>query len=109
MKTVTVHVRRYDPESDKSPTLQAFVVNFQEGMRVYDALQYIYEELDPSLGFRCSCRISNCKICLMRANSKTIYACQERLQDGMILEPLPGFGVVRDLVVDFNRKTKHRA
>jgi succinate dehydrogenase/fumarate reductase iron-sulfur protein len=102
MKTATVKVLKYDPTLDEEARLQEYLVPFQDGMRVSDALQYIYEEIDHSLAFRCSCRISNCQICLMKANGKTIYACQERLSDEMILEPLPGFDVVRDLVVDFD-------
>jgi succinate dehydrogenase/fumarate reductase iron-sulfur protein len=102
MKHVSLKVLRADPSTQQTPKVQEYSVPFDDGMRVSDALEFIYQELDHTLAFRCSCRISNCQVCLMKANGKTIYACQERLSDGMLLEPLPGYTVVRDLVVDFN-------
>jgi succinate dehydrogenase/fumarate reductase iron-sulfur protein len=104
METVTVRIRRYDPTSDVSSKLEEFTIPYQEGMRILDALLYIYEGVDHSLAFRYSCKIGNCKICLMKANGKTVYACQERLEDGMVLEPLSHFEDIRDLVCGFKKK-----
>jgi len=104
METVTVRIRRYDPTSDVSSKLEEFTIPYQQDMRILDALLYIYEGVDHSLAFRYSCKIGNCKICLMKANGKTVYACQERLEDGMVLEPLSQFEDIRDLVCDLKKK-----
>lgn len=106
METVTVKIRRHDPTTDEPSKLEEFTIPYQEGMRVMDAVLHIYEEVDPSLAFRYSCKIGNCKVCLMKANGETIYACQERLEDGMVIEPLSQFEEVRDLVCDLNKKVK---
>lgn len=104
METVTIEVRRHDPTTGEPPGLEQYTIPYQEGMRILDALLYIYEEVDPSLAYRHSCKIGNCKVCLMKANGKTVYACQERLQDGMVLEPLSEFEEVRDLVCNLHKR-----
>jgi len=106
MDTVTIKVRRHDPTAGEPPRLEEYRIPHQEGMRILDALLYIYEEVDPSLAHRYSCKIGNCKVCQMKADGKTVYACQERLQDGMVLEPLPSFEEVRDLVCNLHKRVK---
>ena len=106
MEAVTVSVRRHDPTTGEPTKLEQYSVPYQEGMRILDALLYIYEEVDHSVAYRYSCKIGNCKVCLMKANGKTVYACQERLEDGMVLEPLSAFVEVRDLVCDLNKRVK---
>jgi succinate dehydrogenase/fumarate reductase iron-sulfur protein len=104
METITIQVRRHDPTTKGLPKLHSYTIPYQEGMRVLDALLYICEDTDHSLAHRYSCKIGNCKICLMKANGKTIYACQERVEPGMIIEPLSEFVEIRDLVVDLHKR-----
>jgi succinate dehydrogenase/fumarate reductase-like Fe-S protein len=106
METVTVEVVRTDPRGSEPSRLDKFTVPFEEGMRIVDALEYIFQELDHTLAYRCSCLISNCQICLIKANGKTVYACQEALANGMVLEPLPEFAPVRDLVTDLSKRLR---
>lgn len=106
METVTIKIRRHDPTVGEAPTLQEYTVPYQEGMRILDALLYIAEGIDPSLAYRYSCKIGNCKVCLMKANGKTVYSCQERLEPGMVLEPLTQFEEVRDLVCDLHKRAE---
>ena len=106
METVTVSVRRHDPTTGEETKVEHYSVPYQEGIRILDALLYIYEEVDHSVAYRYSCKIGNCKVCLMKANGKTVYACQERLEHGMVLEPLSAFVEVRDLVCDLNKRAK---
>jgi succinate dehydrogenase/fumarate reductase-like Fe-S protein len=42
----------------------------------------------------------------MKANGKTIYSCQEKLVDGMVLEPMHEYVELRDLVVDLHQRNK---
>jgi fumarate reductase (CoM/CoB) subunit B len=106
MGTVAIKVRRNDPTSGLPSELKEYTIPYQEGMRILDALVYISEKVDPSLAYRYSCKIGNCRICLMKANGQTVYACQERLQPGMVIEPLPQFEEVRDLVCDLHSRAK---
>ena len=109
METVTVKIRRHDPALPGDPKrLEQHTIPYQEGMRIMDALLHIFEQEDHTLAFRCSCKIGNCKVCLVKANGKKVLGCQERLEDGMIIEPLQQFEEVRDLVYNFHKKVKHK-
>ncbi|HSJ98273.1 MAG TPA: 2Fe-2S iron-sulfur cluster-binding protein, partial [Myxococcota bacterium] len=44
--------------------------------RVLDALLYVREHLDPSLGFRYSCRAGMCGSCAVVVNGREALACQ---------------------------------
>jgi succinate dehydrogenase/fumarate reductase-like Fe-S protein len=46
--------------------------------RVLDALLYVRENLDPSLGFRYSCRAGMCGSCAVGGEGKEVLACQAR-------------------------------
>ena len=106
METITIKVRRHDPTKSEATRLEAYTIPYQEGMRILDALLYIGEEKEHSLAHRYSCKIGNCKVCLMKANGKTVYSCQERLEPGMTIEPLSQFEEVRDLVCDLHKRVK---
>ena len=57
MEKVTYKVQRYDPDKDKKPYTQVFVIPFKHGMTVLDGLIYIKENVDNTLSFRSSCRM----------------------------------------------------
>ncbi len=57
MKTLTVRVRRFDPEKDKESHFETYTVNVNEGARVLHVLHAIHDELDPTLSFRHILRI----------------------------------------------------
>ena len=40
----------------------------------------------------------------MRVNGKTVLACQVPLQDGMVVEPVPRYRLIRDVVVEFGER-----
>jgi succinate dehydrogenase/fumarate reductase iron-sulfur protein len=81
----------------------AFQVSLEERMTVLDGLFQIQREQDPSLSFRCSCRVGMCGACAMYINRVPRLACKTRvsLLDSKIItvEPLPHLPVIRDLVV----------
>ena len=62
--------------------------------------------LDPSLSFRRSCREGICGSDAMNINGKNGLACitnMRALPDTIVLKPLPGLPVIRDLIVDMTQ------
>lgn len=68
------------------------------GPMVLDALIYIKDHLDSSLGFRRSCREGICGSCAMNIDGKNTLACLTPLKPKMVLYPLPHMPIVRDLI-----------
>lgn len=98
-KIVKVKVSRFDPAVDKEPHYDTFEVETGIGFSVYNALQYINKNLDPSLAFYASCRIGQCFGCLVKVNGKTVPACTTMLTDDVTLDPYDSKRVLRDLTV----------
>jgi len=97
-------IYRYNPETDKEPTMQDFDLDIQEGsdMMLLEALIALKAQ-EPSLSFRRSCREGVCGSDGMNINGKNGLACitpVSSLKSPIIIRPLPGLPVVRDLVVD---------
>ncbi len=99
---------RCDPEQNVPARYQGYRMETEEGETVLSALVRLREEQDPSLAFRASCRSGICGSDACRINGRAGLPCKaqvsEHLQDGVVvLEPLRGFPVIRDLVVDQTR------
>ena len=97
-------IYRYDPEIDKKPYMQDYTLTLEAGkdMMLLDALESLKEQ-DQSLTFRRSCREGVCGSDGMNINGKNGLACVtllSSLKSPVVLRPLPGFPVIRDLVVD---------
>lgn len=100
-----VEIYRYNPETDQAPFMQSYEVD--TGSRDYmvlDILELLKAE-DNSLVFRRSCREGVCGSDGMNINGKNGLACitplSECVKDNtLILRPLPGLPVIRDLVID---------
>jgi len=104
-----VKIFRFDPEKDKKPHLQTFKNIPYEGMRVSDVLNYIYQNLDSSLAFRYSCRAGLCGVCILKVNGKACLSCHRIAEKEMIIEPPSQYAVIKDLVVDLQKKKgKHK-
>jgi succinate dehydrogenase/fumarate reductase iron-sulfur protein len=83
------------------PVKVTYEVPWQDRMRVMDALNYIRENHDSTLAFRFSCRYyAKCGTCAAMVNGKPVLTCYEEAKDGMLVEPLANFPVIRDLVID---------
>lgn len=106
-KTVHFDIVRYDPEADTRPRMQHFEVRLApHDQMVLDALMRIKAELDDSLSFRRSCREGVCGSDSMNINGKNRLACITNLSElaqPIVLRPLPGVPVVRDLIVDLTQ------
>ena len=103
-KTWRFEILRYDAASAAPPQFQAYELAVDRQTSVLEALWKIQDEQDPSLAFRYSCRGAVCGSCGMSINGKLNLACRVQLQalpaGRVVLEPLPGFEVLKDLVVD---------
>jgi len=76
-------------------------VPVEERTTVLQALQYIYEKLDPTLAFEYSCRYNRCGLCGVEVNGRPRLACVTFLEDDeTTVAPLSNLPVIRDLVVD---------
>jgi len=103
-----VSVYRYNPETDREPYMQDVEVTLPEGkdLMVLDVLNLIKEK-DQTLSYRRSCREGVCGSDGMNMNGKNGLACitpmSEVVKDGkLVVRPLPGLPVIRDLVVDMD-------
>ncbi|HEY2932710.1 MAG TPA: succinate dehydrogenase/fumarate reductase iron-sulfur subunit [Acidobacteriota bacterium] len=80
-----------------------FAVDLEERMTVLDGLFKIQREQDPTLSFRCSCRVGMCGTCTVYVNRIPRLACRTRAAtlngDFIAVEPLPHLPVIKDLVV----------
>jgi succinate dehydrogenase/fumarate reductase iron-sulfur protein len=79
-----------------------FEVDVLQPAVVLDVLLALQRQ-DPSLAFRYSCRVSMCGTCALRVDGRSALACQTPVPptaDELVLEPLAGLPVVRDLIVD---------
>src|SRR3990167_4729419 len=99
-------IYRYNPETDNEPSMQEFEVEVPEGrdMMLLEALQLLKEK-DPTLTFRRSCREGVCGSDGMNINGKNGLACTtsvKSLKQPVVIRPLPGLPVVRDLIVDMS-------
>jgi succinate dehydrogenase/fumarate reductase-like Fe-S protein len=97
------HLRVRRGTADDSPRYDEFAVPFEDGATVLDGLMWVRARRDPSLAIRYSCINANvCKECTMAIDGRVAYACTTRLRAGvmMVLDPLPGKRVLRDLVSD---------
>ena len=104
---LTVSLYRYNPETDKAPYMQDIQLDTGgKDIMVLDALELLKAQ-DPSIAYRRSCREGVCGSDGMNMNGKNGLACITALSETvknnkLVLRPLPGLPVVRDLVVDMS-------
>ncbi len=99
----TFQIYRYNPDTDAKPYMQTIEVELDGTERMLlDALVKV-KAVDPTVSFRRSCREGVCGSDAMNINGKNGLAClinMRTLPDTIVLKPLPGLPVVRDLIVD---------
>ncbi|MDP2091453.1 MAG: 2Fe-2S iron-sulfur cluster-binding protein, partial [Pseudohongiella sp.] len=103
-----VSVYRYNPETDAKPSMRDYQIDLPEGrdLMVLDVLELIKRQ-DPSVAYRRSCREGVCGSDGMNINGTNGLACitpvSSVVKNGkLVLRPLPGLPVIRDLVVDMS-------
>ena len=103
-RTVKFEIYRYDPDKDERPYMQKLDVELGPNDKMLlDAIVRIKNDVDDSISIRRSCREGVCGSDAMNVNGKNMLACITNLRDlkePIVLRPLPGLPVVRDLIVD---------
>ncbi|MEO6885724.1 MAG: succinate dehydrogenase iron-sulfur subunit [Jatrophihabitantaceae bacterium] len=102
-RTVTVKIRRFNPELDAEPHWQSFQVESLPTDRVLNLLFTIKGYHDGTLTFRRSCAHGVCGSDAMRINGVNRLACKvlvKDLPDEIMIEPIKGLPLLKDLVVD---------
>jgi succinate dehydrogenase / fumarate reductase iron-sulfur subunit len=105
-RTLRFRIYRYDPDRDRKPRMQDISVEIEETDRkLLDALVRL-KATDDSIAFRRSCREGVCGSDAININGRTGLACLtdiDGLEQPIVLRPLPGLPVIRDLVVDMTQ------
>ena len=101
-----VSIYRYNPETDREPYMKEYQIDTQgRDLMVLDVLNLVKEQ-DDGLAYRRSCREGVCGSDGLNMNGKNGLACivpvSQATKGGnhLIVKPLPGLPVIRDLVVD---------
>jgi succinate dehydrogenase / fumarate reductase, iron-sulfur subunit len=100
---VTLRIKRYNPEMDVKPHFEEYQVDVEPTDRVLDALNQVKWYQDGTLTYRRSCAHGICGSDAMRINGRNRLACKILMKDlgrKVTIEPLIGFDVEKDLLVD---------
>ena len=103
---INVNIYRYNPETDQFPYMQAYSIERPKKDIMLLELLNILKEQDSSISYRRSCREGVCGSDGMNINGKNGLACitnLNELKEPIVLRPLPGLPVVRDLIVDMTQ------
>ncbi|WWP01857.1 MAG: succinate dehydrogenase iron-sulfur subunit [Candidatus Dasytiphilus stammeri] len=105
-------IYRYNPEIDNCPHMQNYSLMVEDNRNdlvLLDALLLLKEQ-DPTLSFRRSCREGVCGSDGLNINGKNGLACitsvsalTKNHHQKIIIRPLPGLPVIRDLIVDMGQ------
>ena len=102
-----VSVYRYNPETDTAPYMKDYQIDTGgKDLMVLDVLALVKEQ-DTSLAYRRSCREGVCGSDGLNINGKNGLACVTPISEAtkgnkLVLRPLPGLPVIRDLVIDMS-------
>ena len=103
---VTLRIKRFNPEVDKKAHFEEYQVQVEPTDRVLDSLNQIKWYVDGTLTYRRSCAHGICGSDAMRINGRNRLACKILMKDlgkRVTLEPLIGFKVEKDLLVDMEK------
>jgi fumarate reductase iron-sulfur subunit len=98
-------VKRFRPEQESAPTTERYEIPVRPDWAILDVLNYIKDEVDPTLSHRWSCRMGVCGSCGVMVNGRPKLACSTFVRDypGEIrVDPLTNFPVIRDLVIEMD-------
>lgn len=108
MTMLKVELYRYNPDTDNAPYMKTYEIDTQgKDLMVLDVLELLKAQ-DQSIAYRRSCREGVCGSDGMNINGKNGLACIKPISEctknnKLVLRPLPGLPVVRDLVVDMTQ------
>ena len=98
---------RFNPDVDQTPHYDQYELDAEPTDKILDCLNKIRWEQDPTLAYRASCSHGICGSDAMVINGRVALACQKLLRDfktanNFVIEPLPLFSVIKDLVVNLD-------
>lgn len=97
---MNITVERFDPALDAAPHQETYEVPWHEYITPLEALMYIHENITP-ITFDYTCRGGLCGRCTMTVDGEPAFGCIKFLDDAdHTLQPLQGFPVISDLIVD---------
>ncbi|MCA1644218.1 MAG: succinate dehydrogenase iron-sulfur subunit [Chloroflexi bacterium] len=99
----TFKIQRFNPDKDKRPHYEEYTVALEPTDRVLDGLNQIKWRQDGTLTYRRSCAHGVCGSDAMRINGRNRLACKVLIKDlpeHITIEPMLGFTVIKDMVVD---------
>lgn len=100
---IKLRVKRFEAGRDSEPHWAEYEVEVEPTDRLLDALQSVKWYQDGTLTFRRSCAHGICGSDAMLINGRNRLACKVLVKDlgeRITVEPLRGFPVIKDLVVD---------
>ena len=100
---VTFKLLRFDPEKDQKGHWETYQVELEPTDRVLDGLEAIKGTIDGTLAYRRSCAHGVCGSDAMKINGRNRLACKvlvKNIAQPITIEPMMGFTVHRDLLVD---------
>ena len=102
---IELKIQRFNPEKDSEPHFENYSVESEPTDRVLDALLQVKGLIDGSLTLRKSCGHGVCGSDGMRINGRNMLACKvliRNLEQPITIEPMKGFKIIKDLVVDMD-------
>ena len=99
-RVITAKVYRFNPNRDQSARFATYEIPYKDGLSVMNVIQYIYENIDPTLSHYYSCRIGRCGGCHIFVNGRAVQSCCTRASEEMVIEPPHRIGlrVIKDLI-----------
>lgn len=100
---VTLKIKRFNPERDEQAWWGEYPVEAEPTDRLLDSLNYVKWYLDGTLTYRRSCAHGVCGSDAMLINGSNALACKvlvKNLGSKITVEPMRGFRVIKDLLVD---------
>jgi succinate dehydrogenase / fumarate reductase iron-sulfur subunit len=113
----TLRIRRFDPQSGEAAYWDEHTVDMPDTQSVLDAILKVRDDVDGSIGIRCSCQQAICGSCGVRMNGRPGLACNTHLAEAAAraggastgeksttidVEPMGNMPVIRDLIVDMD-------
>ena len=108
-KNLSLSIYRYNPEVDEKPYMKDYEITIpaKSDPMLLTLLERLKAEQDVTITYRRSCREGVCGSDGMNINGTNALACITSLSqlntEKIVIRPLPGFPVVRDLVVDMSQ------
>ena len=107
MAKLTFKINRFNPDDERrGHYMQEYEVEAGKGVTILDCLNEIKWKQDGTLTFRRSCRSGICGSCAMTINGANNLACEVQAlaleAKTIVIEPLRGYPVIKDLVVSLD-------